>query len=500
MELIAAGGMFVLIGIAAFVLLIVLIIVLIIVRAWYKVAKADQALVVVGKSQRNAEGESSRISVITGGGALVNPLTQRAEMISLRARQIKMEPTAQSSNGVTVNVSGVALVKIGSEPSLVRRAAERFLSQDGAIEQFTTEQLEGALRGVVATLTVEQLMKDRQKLSDQIAEGIKHDLLAQGLILDSFQIQGVTDKNGYIDALGATEVERVRREADVARIDAVRAVKARQISTDEATLIEQTAYDKNTAAASAEVGRARAEAEQAEALARAEREQAVLLQQAENKQAQLDAEIKKVADANLYERQRAADAAAYGEVKAAEARAQIAAQEAEATRLRAQAEADAVRLAGEARAGAIEAEAEALARNQQALLAQRALEALVPMMTEFARGFDKVGSITVLGGEGASSHIAAESATGMRATFDAVEAATGIDLRQIIQGQATGRGVAQGIREEQAIRDASGTPTTRQQARAAQSAGTPAPDPDAVSRGAEIGRLFAAEGDAPGAV
>ena len=499
MDILATGGLFVLIGIGVVALIIVLIIVLIVVRAWYKVAKADQALVVVGKSQRSASGESSRISVITGGGALVNPLTQRAEMISLRARQIKMEPTAQSSTGVTVNVSGVALVKIGSDPELVRRAAERFLSQDGAIEQFTTEQLEGALRGVVATLTVEQLMNDRQKLSDQIAEGIKSDLLSQGLILDSFQIQGVTDKNGYIDALGATEVERVRREAEVARINAAREVKARQIATDEATLIEQTAYDKNTAAASAEVGRARAEAEQAEALARAEREQAVLLQQAENKQAQLDAEVKKVADASLYERQRAADASAYGEVKAAEARAQIAAQEAEATRLRAQAEADAVRLAGEARAEAIEAEAAALSRNQEALLAQRALEALVPMMTEFARGFDKVGSITVLGGEGASSHIAAESASGMRATFDAVEAATGIDLRQIIQGQATGRGVAQGIQQEQATAQEK---TSRRAKAAAAPASGPASTPDAdaaIARAAEIGRQFAAgsDGNAP---
>jgi hypothetical protein len=103
-----------------------------------------------------------------------------------------------------------------------------------------------------------------------------------------------------------------------------------------------------------------------------------------------------------------------------------------------------VRLVGEARAAAIEAEAEALSKNQEALLAQRALEALVPMMTEFARGFDKVGSITVLGGEGASSHMAAESASSMRASFDAIQAATGIDLRQVIQGQATGRGMAQG--------------------------------------------------------
>src|SRR3546814_1941178 len=89
-------------------------------------------------------------------------------MISLRARQIKMEPVAQTSNGVTVNVSGVALVKIGSDPDpdSVRRAAERFASQDAAIEQFTTEQLEGALRGVVATLTVEELMRSEEHTSE----------------------------------------------------------------------------------------------------------------------------------------------------------------------------------------------------------------------------------------------------------------------------------------------------------------------------------------------
>lgn len=446
MEIAALGAIGLLVVVIAIVLVVVLVIVLILIRAWYRVAKADEALVIVGKRQRSTDGQtSSRITVITGGGAIVNPLTQRGEMISLRARQIKMEPTAQSANGVTVNVSGVALVKIGSDPESVRRAAERFASQDKAIEQFTTEQLEGSLRGVVATLTVEELMRDRQRLSDQIAEGIKTDLSSQGLILDSFQIQGITDQNGYIAALGATEVERVKREAEVAKIDAIREIRRRQISTDEANLIEQTALDKNSAAAKAEVGRANAEAEQAEALARAERQQAVLMQEADNTQARLDSEIKRVADANLYERQRNADADAYAKVKAAQAQAEIAEQDAVATRVRAQADADAIRLAGDARAAAITAEAEALSHNQQALLAQRALEALVPMMTEFAKGYDKVGSITVLGGEGASGHLAAESATGLRATFEAVRAATGLDLGEIIQGRVVGQSIADGL-------------------------------------------------------
>lgn len=437
MDLVAAGGIGIIVAIAVALVIVAVVIVLILVRLWYRVAKADEALVIVGKKQKTQSGDS-RITVITGGGAIVNPLTQRAEMISLRARQIKMEPTAQSSNGVTVNVSGVALVKIGSDPLSVRAAAERFASQDKAIEHFTTEQLEGALRGVVATLTVEELMRDRQRLSDQIAEGIKADLSSQGLILDSFQIQGVTDVNGYISALGATEVERVKRDAEVAKINADREIRARQIATDEANLIEQTALDKNSAAAKAQVGRANAEAEQAEALARAERQQAVLVQEAQNTQARLESEVSRVADANLYQRQRQADADAYAQVKAAEAEAEIAEQDATAVRLRAQADADAIRLAGEARAAAISAEADALAKNQEALLAQRALETLVPMMTEFAKGYEKVGSITVLGGDGASGHLATESATGLRASFDAVKAATGIDLSAIIQGRAAG--------------------------------------------------------------
>ncbi|MDT0180478.1 SPFH domain-containing protein [Microbacterium sp. ARD31] len=450
MDFLATVGLIVPIVIIAIVALVLFFIGLLVFRAWYRVAKADEALVIVGKTQKGADGVSSRISVITGGGAIVNPITQRAELVSLRARQIKMEPVAQSSNGVTVTVSGVALVKIGSDPEAVRRAAERFASQDKAIEQFTTEQLEGALRGVVATLTVEELMRDRQRLSDQIAEGIKNDLSSQGLILDSFQIQGITDSNGYISALGATEVQRVKREAEVAEIDARREIKRRELSTSEATLVEQTAYDKNTAASQAEVGRANAEAEQAEALAKAQAEQGVLQQRAENRQAELDAEVKRVADARLYERQRAADAEAYEQVKAAEARAQIAEEEAKATRLRAEADAEAVRLAGQAKADALEAEAAALARNQEALLAQRALDALPQVMAEYAKGFDKVGSITVLGGDGASSHLAGESATGLRSVFDSVKAATGLDIAAIIQGRTVGEGIGAGMAAERA--------------------------------------------------
>ncbi len=503
----AAGlvGILIIVGVAVVAAIIVALIGLLLAKAWIKVARADEALVISGRKQRvqstvvDADGTSrsemseSPVTVIVNGKSLVNPITQRHEIISLRSRQVSLNAEAQSLDNVTLNVDGVAIVKIGSDPVFVRRAAERFASQDKAIEQFTTEQLEGALRGIVATLSVVELMRERKKFSDQIAADVSHELAEQGLILDSFQIKGITDATGYIQSLGAPEIQAKRQAAEIAQTNADRAINQKVIANQEANLVEQTALDTNTANADAGVGRARAEAEQAEHLARAQAEQAVLQQQAENRQAQLDADVKRVADAqryeaetraqaDLYTRERAAEAAAIEKVKEAEARTRIAEQQADADRaraageaaaaearatgeasalraladaeatarrLRAEAEADAIRAEGQARAESIEAEAEAIASNQEAILSQRVLDVLPSIMAEFAKGYSAIGNVSIVGSgsgeEGASRVIGADSATAMKSVFDSVQAATGIDLASIIQGQAVGRAFGAGM-------------------------------------------------------
>ncbi len=502
MEIAGAIGILIIVGIALVVAVVLLLILLLFARSWIKVARADEALVISGRKQKvqrtvlapdgttRGETEESPVTVIVNGKSLVNPITQRHEIISLRSRQVLLNAEAQSLDNVTLNVDGVAIVKIGSDPLYVRRAAERFASQDKAIEQFTTEQLEGALRGIVATLSVVELMRERKKFSDQIAADVSSELADQGLILDSFQIKGITDKVGYIQSLGAPEIQAKRQAAEISQTNADRAINQKNIANQEANLIEQTALDTNTANANAGIGRARAEAEQAEQLARAQAEQAVLQQQAENKQAQLDADVKRVADAQRYEaetraqaelytREKAAEAAAIEQVKQAEARTRIAEQqaqadrakadgeaaaaiaratgeadalraqaeaEAEARRVRAQAEADAIRAEGEARAAATEAEAKAIASNQDAFLSQRVLETLPSIMAEFAKGYAAIGSVSIIGGsgdDGASNVVGADSAKAMKSVFDSVSAATGLDLAAIIQGQAVGRGIGE---------------------------------------------------------
>lgn len=521
MEIAGIIGILLIVGASVVGLVIIGLILLLFARSWIKVARADEALVVSGRKQRvqrsvmvpgpdgtmtaREETGESPVTVIVNGKALVNPITQRHEVISLRSRQVSLNAEAQSLDSVTLNVDGVAIVKIGSDPFLVRRAAERFASQDKAIEQFTTEQLEGALRGIVATLSVVELMRERKKFSDQIAADVSQELAEQGLILDSFQIKGITDSVGYIRSLGAPEIQAKRQAAEISQTNADRAIAQKDIANQEANLVEQTALDTNTANAAAGVGRARAEAEQAEYLARAQAEQAVLQQQAENRQAQLDADVKRVADAqkyeaetraqaDLYTRERAAEAAAIEQVKQAEARTRIAEQQAEADRaraageaaaaeakatgeanalralaeaeagarrVRANAEAEAIRAEGEARADAIEAEAKAIASNQEAFLSQRVVDVLPNLMGEFAKGYSTIGNVSIIGGgpaDGASGVVGADNAKAMRSVFDSVQAATGLDLGAIIQGQAVGRAFGTGMSD---VASASEAPTTR---------------------------------------
>ena len=517
MEIAGIVGILIIVGIGIAIAIVVLLILLLFARSWIKVARADEALVISGRKQKVAravigadgstkdEMSESPVTVIVNGKSLVNPITQRHEIISLRSRQVSLNAEAQSLDSVTLNVDGVAIVKIGSDPILVRRAAERFASQDKAIEQFTTEQLEGALRGIVATLSVVELMRERKKFSDQIAADVSQELAEQGLILDSFQIKGITDKVGYIQSLGAPEIQAKRQSAEISQTNADRAINQKNIANQEANLIEQTALDTNTANSNAGIGRARAEAEQAENLAREQAQQAVLQQQAENRQAQLDADVKRVADAQRYEaetraqaelytRERAAEAGAIEQVKQAEARTRIAEQQAqadkakadgeaaaaiaratgeadalraqaeaesEARRLRANAEADAIRAEGEARAAAVEAEAKAIASNQDAFLSQRVLDTLPSIMAEFSKGYAAIGNVSIIGGsgeDGASSVVGADSAKALKSVFDSVSAATGLDLASIIQGQAVGRGIGEGV----AAASAPPAPPTRQ--------------------------------------
>ncbi|MEO6351383.1 MAG: flotillin family protein, partial [Candidatus Limnocylindrales bacterium] len=174
----------------AIVLIVVLALLVFYVASRYRVANANEALIVAGSrgskvrdergevAAATAQAADKGIRVVVGGGTFVLPLIHKVGRLKLTARQIAVAlPDAVTSQGIKVAVQGVATFKIGRDVESIRNAAERFLdSKDEQVDSIVKNVLEGSLRSIVGTLTIEELIMDRQKLLQQVQDSAKGDL------------------------------------------------------------------------------------------------------------------------------------------------------------------------------------------------------------------------------------------------------------------------------------------------------------------------------------
>ncbi len=196
----------------------------IVARNYIKVAP-NEVLVIYGRKYRGPEGEGVQgYKLVTGGAAFVIPLLEHYHILPTSAFQVKFSvKNVPSEQGVRVTVNAVATLKIGSEHTLLNEAVKRFLDEDLAgVQRFAQEVLEGGLRGVVATMTVEQLVKNRTDFGSKVQETVSGDLLRLGLVVDNFLIQDISDEEGYIDALGRTQTAEIKRNASIGEAEAKR--------------------------------------------------------------------------------------------------------------------------------------------------------------------------------------------------------------------------------------------------------------------------------------
>jgi regulator of protease activity HflC (stomatin/prohibitin superfamily) len=210
-------------------LVVLLVVVGVLIASRYKVAGPNEAFIVTGrkgKEIRNAETgavstDLSGQKVVMGGGIFVVPFVQRLHVLDLSSRRIMVQIRgAVSGQGVKLNLDGVALVKVGGNEDSIRAAAQRFLTQQREIETFTQETLAGSLRSIVGSLTVEQIIRDRAAFAQRVADESETSLTGQGLVLDTFQIQDITDDGTYLLDLGRPEAARVGQTAAIAEANA----------------------------------------------------------------------------------------------------------------------------------------------------------------------------------------------------------------------------------------------------------------------------------------
>src|SRR3954451_14997760 len=221
-----------LIPLAGLVVLVVLLVLLITSR--YKVAGPNQAFIVTGRKGKavlNPETgalttDLSGQKVILGGGTFVIPFVQKLATMDLSSRRISVQIRgAVSGQGIKLNLDGVALVKVGGNEDSIRAAGQRFLSQQAEIETFTQEVLAGALRSIVGSMSVEQIIRDRAAFAQRVAEESESSLTGQGLVLDTFQIQDITDDGSYLADLGRPEAAKLNQLASIAEANARQAAE-----------------------------------------------------------------------------------------------------------------------------------------------------------------------------------------------------------------------------------------------------------------------------------
>jgi uncharacterized membrane protein YqiK len=435
---------------------IVVVAVIIIFKLMWRVAEPNEALIISGIKRgagNEAVHESLGFRIITGKGTLVLPGVQTVRRLSLDLRQTELSIDCVTHQGIPLGIRGVVIYKVGDDFASIANAARRFLDQQAQMDQRVHNVFTGHLRAIVGNMTVEEMIRDREKLTALTRSSSGSEMEKLGLIVDSLQIQEIDDPTGYITNLGRPHAAAVERDARIAQAqadqtatEAEQAADAKKSEARRDTSIKQAGYQ-------AEVDQAKATALQAGPLAEATARQQVVVQEtaaaeleAQREEKRLEATVRKPADAKAYEQVKLATADRDARIAAAEAharevelqananaqrvrveaeadadRVKLAANadaehtrldagarseatrnlgqaEADATQARGLAEGEAVRAKGLAEAEAIKARADALAENQDAVIGQQLAEQWPAIVEAAARPFGDIDQMIVLNG------------------------------------------------------------------------------------------------------
>ncbi len=259
------------------VILIVLFLVIAgIVKANLKICQPNEVLIFSGGKHRLPDGSTIGYRVIRGGRGFRVPLIEQVDRLNLNTIPIDLSVTnAYSKGGIPLQVRAIANVKIASTEPEINNAIERLLGKkQDEVMMIAKETLEGNLRGVLATLTPEEVNEDRLKFAKELLDEADNDLSALGLHLDTLKIQSVDDERGYLNAIGRQQTAHIIAAAEV--VEAQRMEQAR---------VAEAHANKNVAEAENEVRivkaqlSAKSEAEEARAGVAARLAQAVAEQE-----------------------------------------------------------------------------------------------------------------------------------------------------------------------------------------------------------------------------
>jgi len=359
-------------------------------RNYVKVSP-NQAAVISGRSRKLGDGTVVGYRLVRGGATLIVPFLEKVEYLNLNVLTVPLATSrAYTVQGVPVSVKAVANVKIKGDDDSLRAAAERFLGmRTDEFHKLVFQTLEGHLRAILGTLTVEEINNDRQSFAQKLTTEAAGDLEKMGIGLDALTIQEISDEEGYLDALGKRRTAEVQRDAEIGKAEALRDSKIKAALAMQEGERVRLASEADIAASTretevkraqyqSEIKREQATAEQSGPLANAKARQEVVAEEVRiekirtqeqiavqeqevlRKEKELEATVVKQAEAERRARVLVAQGQQEAAILEAEGRKQalIATAEAESAKLQKE---------GAGRASAVEAEGRAEAEKIRAL-------------------------------------------------------------------------------------------------------------------------------------
>ncbi|MGO9000422.1 MAG: flotillin family protein [Limisphaerales bacterium] len=215
----------------------------------------NQVLVISGRKRRiiDPDGTARDVGfrIVKGGGRFVWPVYEKVDILSLELLTIDVQtPEVYTSKGVPVKVDGVAQIKVKGDDISIATAAEQFLSKGvDDIKNIAMQTLEGHLRAILGTMTVEEIYQNRDAFAQKVQEVAAGDMANMGLGIVSFTIRDIRDTQGYLDALGKPRIAQVKRDAIIAQAEADRDSQIRSAQATQAGQEAQFAADSKIAEA-----------------------------------------------------------------------------------------------------------------------------------------------------------------------------------------------------------------------------------------------------------
>jgi flotillin len=458
-----------------FIALFAIVVFYILARLLYKKAGPDEALIVYGRRKligakvRDEKGDVEGFRIVRGAGTFVFPAWEQYKLLSLRMMTLDIDlQHVYTSQGIPINVKAVAQVKVKGDIDHIRKAAEGFLGvPPEQVRSTIQETVAGHLRGIIGTLTLEELYRDQKRFQEKVRDEAHFDLEGMGFEFKSFVFQAIQDAEGYLDSLGQPKIQEALKNARIATAIADRDAKLEEESARQQK--EQKRFGVDTEIADAEkalslkkasiqkeVDVARAQAVKAGEMETKVQDITIADKEVERRKLELNATIREQADAKKYEAERLADADQYrverqaaAERKRREEAAQavkaegLAKAEAESVMRRniGLAEAEAIQAKGQAEAAARRLLAEALKLYNEAGLSIEALKVLPEIAAAVSEPLARAGSTTIIsqgdGREGTgASRLSQDVVQVLSQLSPIMEQLAGVDLKRFLQGVA----------------------------------------------------------------